>query len=211
MKKPEISNRLFDLSMNAGMNIRVHQERWAHFENKELRLQVWLAIVAAVGMILSCVPSSVFAGWQLETLAYVAGILLSGASVVLAVVLNVSSHSRSAAQHQSLFVRWCDFRAAVDAEHFRLNNTKQPNLDEFSRRVIELAIWRQNIDSTEPGIDPAILERHQAAEFRSRGFSYPDGTPLNADNDPESDADPESDTADAEPVVDEHQAVAATA
>lgn len=179
MDKSEISQRLFSLSMNAGMNQRVHHARWGMYEGREAWLQIGLAVVAAVGMILSCVPSSAYSNspnWGAA--AYVFGILLSGGSVVLAVALNVVSWSEMASNHRALFIRWSDFRAAVDAEHNRLNLESSPKLSEYVRRVIELDNWREHIDASEPPLDNDALKPFQKQEFESRGYEYPSGRPV---------------------------------
>lgn len=160
MTNDDFRDRQFELSVQAGMNQRYHQEREHHWSWWDKAAKIVVGILAVIG---ACVTAATLVPHphEIDVAAMVVASLAAGA----AVALNVVPLGDWAAHHLALLQRWTDFREDVDLLLYDLDGDPEPPVVE---RLKQLDAKRHRICGTEPAPIKAKLRECYNDECASR-------------------------------------------
>ncbi len=163
MNKDQLANKVYHLSVTAGMNQRYHQDRaflWTLWD----RICKIIVAALAVAALCLCVVTAVVEGviWDEWSI----GVAIAAA--VAAIALNVLPLGDWASQHNALFERWTDYREDVDSQF--LNIPQTPTADDLIR-LKELDARMHRICGSEPAPSKKKLQQCFDVEEESRRAS----------------------------------------
>lgn len=160
MNAEAFKNKQYHLSVTAGMNQRIHQERASYWVCRDRAFKIMVGVLAIASLCLTTVAWSIGGYWW-----NLSSVVASSAAAVVAIILNVIPLADWASTHNALFQRWTDFREDVDALLFDLANETTPELKD---RLKSLEAKQHRICGTEPAPKQGIIDRCYADELKSR-------------------------------------------
>lgn len=159
MTDEEMRVRLFNLSVQAGMNQRYHQLKSTYWSRWDRAVRISVASLAVIGALLSVAAVATdLPSWTWSGL--VCGLL----SVAAAIVLNVVDCNEWSLTHAVFLARWADCRTDVEFIDRAENMAHQVKVDLLNQ--VEAEIHRLCAD--EPSPDQPLLTKCFEAERDSR-------------------------------------------
>jgi hypothetical protein len=171
MDKEQLLDRLWDLSVTAGMNQRLHQYDMSWYGWAEDVNKISVAILAAVafGIAVFAALSTGRGAERARRRWDWASIASAFIALGSAIVLNVLSPGESEVHHADLFRRWSDLRREVDGLSNQVENASGSDVPATTfERYRDLLARKTDINTLESVEDSTRLGHFLDAEERSR-------------------------------------------
>jgi len=163
MNCDEFLDKQYEISVQAGMNQRYHQQRYATWWWRwDTSFKAATAALAVMGTMLSV------AGLYRATLPEwnIAALVLSALSAIAAVILNVVPFGTWEQQHRDFLRQWTDLREDAEALLFECNGNQPNDFHIAELKKIDAKVHR--LCGNEPSPDTKLLDKCYQSEKKSR-------------------------------------------
>ena len=157
MTEEELSQQIFELSVQAGMNQRYHQRNAGRWNRADSEVRISVGMFAVSGLSLSIASVATSSPWF--GLASLVAILFTA---VAGMVMNLYPFAEWERDHEVLFAQWTDIRQEVDSLQF------VSKLADRTTYFARLQGRMHRLCGSEPVADEALLERCFEEEKASR-------------------------------------------
>lgn len=171
MRKNECLDRLYILSVTAGVNQRYHQYLWTVNRRSDRRIRITVGVVAILGLVSSLLADSKTFPASIQIFFDILSLILGITALAVAAALNISSAGDKATEHRELFRRWSDLREEIDTTELRVSYLQEEKEvpEEIDLRIQELDAKKNRINAFEESPDTALLDDCLAKEEKARG------------------------------------------
>ncbi len=168
MNRTEFARHVFDMSVQAGMNQRYHQQLAAKWWFWDTAAKVSVAFAAVIGAVLSVatlIPK--LDQWIIGT-----SVAVSIVAAFAAVTLNVLPFGTWEQGHRDLFRQWTDLREEVSTLEF--DQCDDSLNDHAICELKKLEAKSHRICGQEPNPDDELIRLCYEAEVKSRQHAVPE-------------------------------------
>lgn len=164
MTRETFKNKVYDLSVIAGMNQRYHQTQQNWWWWWDTGAKIVTAVAAIIGLSLGIV-SALVAAWPFVDWL---GVALSFVAAVAAIVLNVVPFGAWESKSADFLRRWSDLREEIDALDYDLAESMPPS-PSMIQALKQCEAKSERLHGSETLANQTLLDKCLAAEERSRG------------------------------------------